>query len=148
MELRKENNLLQKDVANVLDVTRRAYSFWEAGREIIPLTRLNKLCNYYQVSLDYMLLLSEKNDQNVKMLENLNRVEIGKRIRKVREINNISLRKLAKELDTTASTISAYENGKTLILTSFAYQICKNYHISIFCHFHLFLLFQLSIIYK
>lgn len=37
---------------------------------------------------------------------------------------------LAKLLNTTHSTISAYESGKTTILTAFAYEICKKYNIS------------------
>lgn len=37
---------------------------------------------------------------------------------------------LAKLLNTTHSTISAYESGKTTILTVFAYEICKKYNIS------------------
>ena len=39
---------------------------------------------------------------------------------------------IANLLNTTHSTISAYENGKTLILTSFLYQICKTYNISVY----------------
>ena len=37
---------------------------------------------------------------------------------------------LAKLLNTNHSTISAYESGKTTILTAFAYEICKKYNIS------------------
>ena len=38
---------------------------------------------------NYVILLSEENDKNVKMLEKIDRVEVGKRIRKVRP--NISI---------------------------------------------------------
>lgn len=37
---------------------------------------------------------------------------------------------LAKSLNTTQSTIWAYETGRTLILTAFAYQICVKYNVS------------------
>ena len=49
----------------------------------------------------------------------------------IREENSLTLRTLADELSTTSSTISAYETGKTLILTAFAYQICKKYKVSL-----------------
>ena len=64
-------------------------------------------------------------------IEELNKNEIGSRIKKIREDNNLTLRDLAKELNTTSSTISAYETGKTLILTAFAYQICIKYNVSL-----------------
>ena len=38
---------------------------------------------------------------------------------------------LAKDLNTTHSTISAYESGKTLILTSFVYEIAIKYKLSL-----------------
>ena len=38
---------------------------------------------------------------------------------------------LAKVLNTTSATISAYETGKTLLLTAFAIELAKKYHISI-----------------
>ena len=47
-----------------------------------------------------------------------------------RKKNNLTQKELAIFLNTTPSTICAYEKGKTLILTSFAYQICKKYNIS------------------
>ena len=56
---------------------------------------------------------------------------MGKRLRKIRLKNGYSQRQLAELLNTTQSTISAYENGETLILTAFAYQIAKQFHISL-----------------
>ena len=44
---------------------------------------------------------------------------------------NITQEKLAEELNTTHSTISAYESGKTLILTVFAYGIVTKYNLSL-----------------
>ena len=64
-------------------------------------------------------------------IKELNRIEIGKRLKTIRDNNNLSFRALANELNTTPSTIHAYEHGKTLILTAFAYQICKKYKISL-----------------
>ncbi len=128
--LREKNNLGQKEIAKVICVSQQTYSTWEVGTKIIPLKHLNKICNYYHVSLDYVLGLSSRNN-NYKNIENLNRVEIGKRIKIIRQDNKLTLRSLAKELNTTSSTISAYETGKTLILTAFAYQIAKKYKISL-----------------
>ena len=131
-DLREDNDLFQKDIAKIVGISRRTYSSWETDTKTIPLKHLNTLCNYYNVSMDYVLKLSNNKNQNQIIKTNiLNKSIIGKNLNNFRLKNNLTLRNLADELNTTPSTISAYENGKTLILTSFAYQICKKYNISL-----------------
>ena len=55
---------------------------------------------------------------------------IGKNIREFRKSNNLTQRQLADILNTTHSVIWAYETGKTMILTAFAYQMCKKFGLS------------------
>lgn len=131
-DLREYADLSQKDLANKLGVTQQTYSLWEKGTKIIPLKHLNNLCNYYKTSMDYVLGLSnERTNSNIKEIKELNKKEIGSRIKELRENKKLTLRDLASELNTTSSTISAYETGKTLILTAFAYQICIKYDVSL-----------------
>ena len=128
--LREKSDLFQKDVAKILNVSQQTYSTWEVGTKIIPLKHLNKLANYFNVSLDYLTGLSDKKEKVI-INKELDKIAIGQNLKLIRKENNLTLRSLAKELNTTSSTISAYETGKTLILTAFAYQICKKYKISI-----------------
>ena len=130
LELREYNFLLQKDIAKVLNIDRSTYSTWETNLKIIPLKHLNVLTNYYDTSMDYILGLTGKKVK-YKKLDKLDKQIIGNNIRKLRSDNNLTLRDLAKVLNTTSSTISAYETGKTLLLTAFAIEIAKKYHISI-----------------
>ena len=51
-------------------------------------------------------------------------------IKKLRIKRNITQVDLAKAINVKQETISAYESGKTTILTAFAYEICKRYNIS------------------
>ncbi len=137
IDLRENNNLYQKDIAEILGIRQQTYSLWENGTKIIPLKHLNNLCNYYNVSMDYILGLSSYNSSNtIKKKKELDKKIIGKRIRLIRDKNSLTLRDLAEVLNTTSSTISAYETGKNLILTAFAYEICKRYNISMdwLCH--------------
>lgn len=127
---REKNNLKQKEVADIIGVSQQTYSTWEVGTKIIPLKHLNELCDYYKVSIDYILGLTDKNLYSGKKII-LDKKKIGHNIKIIRSINNLTLRSLAKELNTTSSTISAYETGKTLILTAFAYQIARKYNISL-----------------
>ena len=131
-DLREYADLTQKDLAKNLGITQQTYSLWEKGTKIIPLKHLNNLCNYYETSMDYVLGFTDiKISSNIIKIKELNKKEIGARIKKIREDNNLTLRDLASKLNTTSSTISAYETGKTLILTAFAYQICSEYNVSL-----------------
>ncbi len=131
-DLREYADLTQKDLAQNLGVSQQTYSLWEKGTKIIPLKHLNNLCNYYETSMDYVLGFTDiKMSSNIIKIKELNKKEIGARIKKIREDNNLTLRDLASKLNTTSSTISAYETGKTLILTAFAYQICSEYDVSL-----------------
>ena len=131
-DLREYADLSQKDLANKLGVTQQTYSLWEKGTKIIPLKHLNNLCNYYKTSMDYVLGLSnERTNSDINEIKELNKKLIGSRIKEIRESNKLTLRALASELNTTSSTISAYETGKTLVLTAFAYQICIKYDVSL-----------------
>ena len=131
-DLREDRDLYQKDLSQKLKVSQQSYSLWEVGDNIIPLKYLNTLSNFYNVSIDYILSLTNTKKYSDKIeIEEINKKEIGKKIKELRKENKLTLRDLAKELNTTSSTISAYETGKTLILTAFAYQICKKYNISL-----------------
>ena len=55
IEIREDLGLKQKDIANILNITQQSYSLWENGTKIIPLKHLNSLCNYYNVSMDYLI---------------------------------------------------------------------------------------------
>lgn len=110
-------------------VDRSVIAKWENGIVTIPLKKLNEYANYFNVSIDYLTSLSNKKEKVI-INKELDRKVIGQNIKLIRKENNLTLRSLAKELNTTSSTISAYETGKTLILTAFAYQICKKYKIS------------------
>ena len=44
-DLRDDNNLKQIEMAKILGITQANYSRWETGKELIPLEKLNILCN-------------------------------------------------------------------------------------------------------
>lgn len=128
-DLRESKDLKQREIAQIIGVSQQNYSLWERGIKIIPLKHLHTLANYYQVSIDYILGLS-KDKRKLVTNEKLNKTIIGNNLKAFRQEHKLTLRELAKELNTTSSTISAYESGKTLILTAFLYQICVKYNMS------------------
>lgn len=126
--IRIRNGLTQEKMGKILGVSRVAVSQWETTKEIIPLEKLNIYADYFNVSLDYLLTLSENKKNYNKPLD---KDIAGRRLRNFRKEYKYTQVELADKLKTTHSTISAYEAGKTLILTTFAYQICKEHDISL-----------------
>ena len=129
-DIREENDLTQEDVGKILNVSRVAISQWESGKEIIPLEKLNTFANHFNLSFDYLANISDIKQYN-NTSNDLDPILIGKRLKQLRTKNNLTLRDLAEILNTSSSTISAYETGKTLILTSFAYELAVKFNISL-----------------
>lgn len=126
-EVREDHDLTQNDIGKLLSISRQNYSRWETGEKIIPLKHLDTLSNYYQISFDYLCGLSKENNYKK---SNISKEKIGNRLKEFRKEKNITQKELATVLNTTHSTISAYESGKTTLLTIFAYEIAKKYNIS------------------
>ena len=54
-DLREDHDLLQKQVAEILNITREQYQLYESGKREIKVHQLKALANYYNVSADYIL---------------------------------------------------------------------------------------------
>ena len=122
--LRDELEITQSDIANILGCTRSAYSLWEINKNTIPLYYLNKIANEFNINIDYLVDLSNNKKINFRKNE-INKVDLGKRIKQARKSINFTQEKLASKLNTTHSVISAYESGKTCVSTLFIIEIAK-----------------------
>lgn len=58
-ELREDNDILQKDIAKLLNTTQQHYSRIENGSTEITADRIITLAKFYNVSADYILGLSD-----------------------------------------------------------------------------------------
>ena len=54
-DLREDNDLRQKNLADLLKIHQTTYSDYELGRLNIPVTSLHTLADFYIVSIDYLL---------------------------------------------------------------------------------------------
>lgn len=59
-DLREDNDLRQKDLAEYLNCTQVCYSRYELGNRDIPTDVLIKLAKFYKVSTDYILGLTDE----------------------------------------------------------------------------------------
>lgn len=53
--LRKEKELKKKDVAQFLHLSERTYSYYESDERTPPISTIEKLADYYGVSVDFLL---------------------------------------------------------------------------------------------
>ena len=122
--LREELELTQDQMAKEIGCKRSAYSLWELNKNTIPLNYLNLIANKFHINIDFLVGLSE--DKNIDFNSNdIDKVNLGKRIKLARKSVNYTQEKLALKLNTTHSVISAYESGKTNIPTLFIIEIAK-----------------------
>lgn len=126
---REELEMTQEELGFVFGVSRKTISGWETASNSIPFNKLIKFCNLYNYSLDFVIGLKRKNSKcDIKI--KVNKKEIGKRLKDLRESLNMSQLKFADKCGISQTTYSHYETGLNLITTMNAYAICKTYNVS------------------
>ena len=87
-ELRKNKQLTQEEIAQILNTQQRTYSGYEIGRSEPNIDTLIKLANFYNVTIDYLIGRDYANDigylsdaerellNNFKQLKPLNQIKI------------------------------------------------------------------------
>ena len=63
-DLRIDNDLYQKQIADYLKITRQQYGLYEIGKRDIPIDLLCKFADFYKVSTDYLLERTNKKSDN------------------------------------------------------------------------------------
>ena len=53
--MREDNDMKQKEIAEVLKITQQQYSLYESGKRQMPAEAIAKICKFYDVSADYIL---------------------------------------------------------------------------------------------
>jgi len=90
LELRKEKNMTQIELANLLGVTDRAISKWENGRGMPDLSLIKSLCNILDITINELLSGERisKNNYQEKFEENILNT-IGYTNKKIKNNNKI-----------------------------------------------------------
>lgn len=129
-ELREESGLKQKEIADVMNVSKGSYSMWECGTDTIPLKRLNEFCNYFDVSIDYTVGLSKKRKYpNLK--PDIKIKVASENLKKIRNKKGLTQVEISEALNINQPTWNRYEKGHNLILTVTLVTLAKKYNYSI-----------------
>ena len=129
-EIRNELELSQEDIAKVLNVKRGTYASWECGSDVIPTRQIYKLAEYFKLSIDYLLEISNQGHM-VYHGSDINLSDVGNNIYNIRKRNNLSQKSFADSIGINQSTLWAYEKGKTLITLSSLISLAKVYNVTI-----------------
>jgi len=57
--IREDRDLNQTQIANILNTTQQQYGRYENGQRELPIRHLKTLCEFYNLSADYLLGLTD-----------------------------------------------------------------------------------------
>ena len=131
-DLREDNDITQEEIAKHLKTERSTYSNWENGHYDMPLDKCNELANYYHVTIDYLLGLSN----NHKYIEETKKIDwniLCERLRLTRKERGYTQAHLGEKIGFHQKTYSNFEVGtnrpttfKLLIIAQF-YNVSMDY---------------------
>ncbi len=58
-DIREDRDITQKEIADFLHIKQNTYSQYESGKRQLPIEALIALADYYHVTTDYLLGLSD-----------------------------------------------------------------------------------------
>lgn len=127
--IREDNDLTQKEIVQILGISRANYSAMENGRISFSLLNISKIADYYNISIDYLLGLTNTKRYTINNNE-LNLNDFGKSLRKARRKLRLTQENIAFDLGVTQPTYANYEKGKTIISVNRLFILSKKYNLS------------------
>lgn len=129
IDIRTKCDLKQKEISKLLGLGNEVYGHYEREETIIPIKHLNYVCNYFNVSLDYVFefcdVLNYKN-----AVPTISKELQRERLKQLRNEYGLTQQELADSINVGKSTIGDYERMAKIIATPFLYDICRKYNIS------------------
>ena len=109
--LRKEKNMTQEELSNLLNVSRQTVSKWESEKIYPDVNNLILISNLFSCSIDY-LIIENKNEKCINELDE-EHLTFGERIIKLRKINHITQEQLADHLGVSRQALFKWESNKS-----------------------------------
>ncbi|MDV9544862.1 XRE family transcriptional regulator [Clostridioides difficile] len=112
--LRKEKGVMQKEIANYLNITTSAYGFYEQGKRTPTPEMLSSLAEYFGTTVDYLIGRYDNKASNISSKTSCNNTLFQKRLKELRAEKNMTQEDVANKLNLTKSAYGYYEQGKTV----------------------------------
>ena len=117
--------LTQKEFGEILGISKSYVSDIENGYTGLSIEHINTICNYYNVSFDYILGFSNKVNRNVLKVDKINLKIVGNHLKEIRKELGITQDKLANKLNVSRPLIAHYEKGIRTISTADLKGLCE-----------------------
>lgn len=111
--IREDRDIKQYKMAELIDVNPKNYNLYENGNRSMPLDILNKVITKLNLSLDYILGLTDIT--NYQHMKDINPKVLANNLRKYRKILGYTQNEMAKILNCNQQTLSEYERGNLRI---------------------------------
>lgn len=128
-DIRVDNDLSQKKMSELLNISEDTYGNYENGRSAMPIYVAVRFANYFNLNLDYLLNIADKKVLNCHKEFFAN--DCVKRILKVRKEKKMSQEQMARLLNIPQRTYSSYEHGDRAIPLEFLFNFAVVFNISI-----------------
>lgn len=128
--LRTNHKLTQLELAKLLDVSLSTYKLYEADIQPMKLEEINTLSNYFHVSLNYLMSLSDK-PKSYNFQKEIDYSYLKFSFIFWRKRNRINQKTMAKEFGISYTTLSSYEKEPEKAPITFIYRFAKKFNVSI-----------------
>lgn len=132
-ELRQQKGLSLEEVGRLLSMSFNAIAMYERGERTPPAHRLQRLADFYGVSVDY--LLGRTDDPGPRGTRTGPRLPennlLPERLRKARQMAGLSQREVASKLNVTQQAVSSWETGTRRPDPDVLVQLAKLYRVPV-----------------
>ena len=128
-KIRTEKNLSQHDMEQILNLTLTAYKLYESNVRPMKIDELNKISNYFKISLNTLLGLSDNLTEFGPF--DLDYKYLKFSLKYVRKIHRVTQRELAKELNVSIPTIAHYEKHPESLKVDYLRAFALKFHVSV-----------------
>lgn len=128
--LREDRELKQRDIEKIFNEDATTIARYENGNIPLSVDKLCILADYYNVSTDYIMYLTDEELTKDKIDINTNKT-IKTRIKQLRRFHNLNQEYLANMIGIKQSAFSFYEQGLRNFLTDDIIVFCKYFKVSL-----------------
>ncbi len=124
-KIRISLNLTQKQFGEILGISKSYVSDIENGYTGLSIEHINTICNFADVSFDYLFGFCDTPNKNIIKIEKINLKLIGDNLKTIRKELKYTQNKLALKLNICRPLVTHYEKGTRTIRTADLKQICE-----------------------
>ena len=128
-EQREKRGISQNEMASILNIKETAYQHYEYGRVKPKVETLTKMAEFFEVSTDFLLGLTDNNETKRSKFEDNIKKSIATILRAERKRIGITQKQMADQLNLGYTTYQQYENCKRMPLNELLVHMANYFHI-------------------